>query len=164
MIFNPKNFNLETLGDHISTLPLLFYYGIFFKYLGSKKEIDLKFFILFIIVSLITDILKRLPYPKFMYQITRRPKGASNCDMLSKGGHKPWGTPGFPSGHMTTITFFSLFLINNYNLNLHQKQLIYLLIPLTAWARLYKKCHNLFQVIGGFLNGYILYLMSKRLK
>ena len=158
-----KKINLETLSDHISALPLLFYYGIFFKYLGSVEYLDFKFFILFMFITLITEIFKRLPYPKFMYKITRRPKEACNCDMLSKGGPRPWGTPGFPSGHMTTMTFFTLFLMHNYNLSLQQKQLSYLLIPLTAWARLYKKCHNLFQVIGGFFNGYVFYIMSNRL-
>ena len=164
MILDSKHFNLNTLSDHISALPLLFYYGIFFKYLGSYQELDFKFFIFYMIVSLITDIIKRLPYPKFMYQITRRPKEACDCDMLSKGGLRPLGSPGFPSGHMTSITFFTLFMINNYNISQNQKQLVYLLIPLTAWARIHKKCHNLFQVVGGFISGYLFNIIATKLK
>jgi membrane-associated phospholipid phosphatase len=160
MLIKLKSFHLEKISDHISALPLLIYYGIFFKYLGGNN-LDFNFFIAYMIISIITDLMKKLPYPKFMYQITRRPKEACNCDLLSKGGPIPEGTPGFPSGHMTCITFFAFFIINNYRLSQEQNQLVCLLIPITAWARIYKKCHNLFQVVGGFIFGYLYYLGIK---
>ena len=55
--------------------------------------------------------IKRLPYPKSLYQITRRPEGSSNCDYLSRNGPQDSDAPGFPSGHMTTIGFFAAYQI-----------------------------------------------------
>ena len=164
MLFHPSKLTLENISDQISVLPLVFYYALLFKYLGSKKKTDLKFLISIIAVQITTDVLKRFPYPQEMYDITRRPKEACNCDMLSKGGPRPLGTPGFPSGHMANITFFTLYLLKNYKLSAYQKYIVYTLIPLTAWARMYKKCHNLFQVVGGMMTCYICYKITNNLK
>ena len=51
-----------------------------------------------------------------LYRITRRPKGASNTDYLSKNGEASKDAPGFPSGHMTTTAFYSFYnAIENKN-------------------------------------------------
>lgn len=163
MLFHPNKLSLENISDQISLLPLAFYYGLFFKYLGSRLKVDLKFLVAIALIQITTDVLKRFPYPQQIYDITRRPKGACNCDLLSKGGPRPWGTPGFPSGHMANITFFSFYLLNNYKLSLYQKYLVYTLIPLTGWARMYKNCHNLFQVVGGIITGYLGYNITNYL-
>ena len=86
---------------------------------------------------------------------TRRPYRANNCDILSKDGLKSPNSPGFPSGHVLSVTFFAIYFISNYNLTLLQKNSLYLVILLTGWARIYKKCHNLFQVIFGVITAII---------
>jgi membrane-associated phospholipid phosphatase len=156
MIIKIININLDTISDHISLLPLIFYYGLFFNYLGTLDDLDFKFYISYLFVTLIGEFIKMLPCPKPLYQITRRPAEACNCDILSKGGKVVVGTPGFPSGHMMTVTFFCLFIMTRYNLSIYQKQLLYLLMPLTAWARIHKRCHNIFQILGGFSFGFLI--------
>ena len=76
--------------------------------------------------------------------------------------------PGFPSGHVTVISFFTNYMFftnyfNNQNVsikNILQKWKIYLLynIPviLVSIGRLGKKCHNIYQVIGGYILGFII--------
>ena len=95
----------------------------------------------------ITQLCKTLPYPIIYNQYTQRPKLACNCDYISFNGNVG-GNCGMPSGHMSTITFFSTYMAHktkNYN---------YLfLIPATAWARYYKNCHNIIQIFLGFLLG-----------
>ena len=105
--------------------------------------------------TLSTDIIKRLPYPKFLWEITRRPEGAKNTDFLSKNGLAREDAPGFPSGHMSatvyTLGICSYFFVNNtigHFLNL-------ILIILMAWSRWYKGVHNLFQIMGGIGYGSI---------
>lgn len=92
-----------------------------------------------------------------------RPKGAKGCDFLSTKGFAPPFTPGFPSGHMTITAFvmvFNILLIINNRINYVQKCLIIFLnlifIILMSWARHFKKCHNIFQIIGGILLGIII--------
>ena len=40
-----------------------------------------------------------------------RPKGSKNTDFFSRNGLRPVNTPGFPSGHMAAVSFFSTYLI-----------------------------------------------------
>ena len=90
-----------------------------------------------------------------------RPKGAKGCDFRSIKGYAPNFTPGFPSGHMTITSYIMIFnILLIFKKNINYKQLIILLnifvILLMGWARYYKKCHNLFQIFGGIMLGYIL--------
>lgn len=98
-----------------------------------------------------------------------RPDGAKGCDFQSiKGLENPF-TSGFPSGHMTLTSYVMIFNIlilikKNFNNN---KLLIIILILLNlsfilimAWARYYKKCHNIFQIIGGIFLGWIISLIA----
>uniref|UniRef100_A0A6C0HD50 Phosphatidic acid phosphatase type 2/haloperoxidase domain-containing protein n=1 Tax=viral metagenome TaxID=1070528 RepID=A0A6C0HD50_9ZZZZ len=91
-------------------------------------------------------IVKQFPNIDFLY----RPQGAFNCDFLNNGG-KAGGEPGFPSGHMAVSTYIitSLYLYYNKGLDLG---ILYIL--LVAFARINKKCHNIYQVIGGMIYGY----------
>ena len=110
-------------------------------------------------------------YPKFMYDITRRPKGAMACDLLSQKGRAKPGTAGFPSGHMTSISLFAVFMIlgkyeiyrkkNKSIKEFFSKEIFYILtnigiILITAWARYYKNCHSIFQIVSGIILGSIL--------
>ena len=165
---------LLILADYISLIPIVIYFGLLYSFLISpiKNHLDLIFLIVILFSDLSVKFFKSMKYPDFMYDITRRPKGASNCDLFSRKGPVKYGKPGFPSGHMTTVTFFAVFIIllgyhnflsntsaNNKNIITFMKEyktLIItnlLLIILTGWARYYKECHNLFQVSGGFLLG-----------
>jgi hypothetical protein len=76
-----------------------------------------------------------------------RPAAASGCDALCIGGDVG-GQPGFPSGHMTTVT---LFVVGMW---LHTRSAIVLWCGVPwmlamAWARWVKSCHNWAQILGG---------------
>jgi len=88
--------------------------------------------------------------------IFKRPDGAKNCDLFNKGGLVE-NQSGFPSGHVTIVSFVIeiLLLRNNNNDNILKK--IYYNIPtiLVGYARVGKGCHNCIQVIAGYLLGYL---------
>mgnify|MGYP006101986521 CR=1 FL=1 len=97
-----------------------------------------------------------------------RPKGAKGCDFQSiKGFAEPF-TPGFPSGHMTLTSYIMVFNI----LMTLQKKVKYsnviillnlLFIIFMCWARYYKNCHNVFQIIGGIILGFILAKITNKI-
>ena len=167
---------LLLFADYISLIPIVIYFGLLYSFLINpiKNHLDVVFLIVILLSDRSVKYFKSLKYPEIMYDITRRPEGASNCDFFSRKGPVKYGTPGFPSGHMTTVTFFSVFIIllgyhnfiknnphnsqNFINFIIEKNMLIItnlLLIILTGWARCYKGCHNLFQVFGGFILGSI---------
>ena len=98
-----------------------------------------------------------------MFDQAKRPKGAKGCDFFSIGPDVS-GKPGFPSGHISITTFVCIYFIllimyNPYFKNKNKNITILfimaniLTILLMGWARHYKKCHNIIQIIGGILLG-----------
>ena len=102
---------------------------------------------------LLHNILKEITYG-WCPPIFKRPNGATDCSLFNTGGlvdHKS----GFPSGHVTAISFLmSSLLLRRDDLNF--KNIIQYNIPvlLVAYARIMKGCHNLIQVVAGYLLGY----------
>tara|TARA_B100000123_G_C25592652_1_gene367780 strand:- start:125 stop:649 length:525 start_codon:yes stop_codon:yes gene_type:complete len=155
--------------DFISLLPVVIYFSLLYNFLIDpvKNLVDIFLFIYILMSDYLVKIIKNLNYPPKLYKITRRPEGAYNTDYLSRNGNVPKNTPGFPSGHVTSVTIFSLcmilmkwkfelpwkdFLLNNKRFCFVQ----FFLIVITGVARYVKKCHNLFQILGGFIFGIIM--------
>jgi membrane-associated phospholipid phosphatase len=151
-----------TLANLISILPL-FFYGSELFIIATKliKQMDptinIKYFYGLVVSTHLAQAFKYLiPYPKWTYGYTMRPEGATDCDYLSCGGLVKPNSPGMPSGHMATTSYFVIYNIlyiikNNYN-----KMLIFgniILLIFMGWARIEKKCHNLSQVIAGTILG-----------
>ena len=164
MIFDFNHLNLDNLSDMVSVTPLLMYFSLFYNVLVFGSAESLKFFISMLFVAVSTDVIKRLPMPKSLYKLTRRPEGAKNCDFLSKGGICKANAPGCPSGHMATTVFFLVVTMMLYSrkystfkafAEVHYRLIGFsvLLILLMGWSRYYKKCHNVIQIIGGSLFG-----------
>lgn len=160
-----------TLENIISFIPVLFY-GFGFINLINKiyiqepfKEISIYFYGLIISTFSAQALKYVIPYPKSFYAFSMRPEGACDCDYLSSCGLLPENTPGLPSGHMSTTSYFVVYHIlyilkNNYNKLLIIPNII-LLIGM-GWARIKKLCHNLTQVISGtLLGGLIAYIFFK---
>ena len=152
--------------DFISLLPIVIYFSLLYNFLinPTKNLIDIFLFIYILSADYLVKVIKHLDYPEKMYKITRRPEGAYNTDYLSRNGKVEPSTPGFPSGHMTTITIFSVFMIlvkwrfqhsffNFFNENTRYCSVHIFLIIITAFARYIKKCHNMFQIVAGFIFG-----------
>ena len=152
MIADKKNFRLDGISDVISSLPICFYFILIYLSIIKSAPASLLYLKIFgglMFTTLTTDFIKRLPYPNFLWEITRRPKGAKNTDFLSKNGPARKDAPGFPSGHMTS-TVYTLGMCSYYFVETNIGHLINLLIVLLmSWSRWYKGVHNIFQIIGG---------------
>ena len=122
--------------------------------------------------------IKNFEYSPKMYKITRRPEGACNTDYLSRNGIVNKDTGGFPSGHVTSITIFSVFMIlAKWQFKIPVSEFIFsnkrfclvhiFLIAIIGIARYVKKCHNIFQILCGFCFGtfmaVIFYFLMKKI-
>jgi membrane-associated phospholipid phosphatase len=76
-----------------------------------------------------------------------RPAGARGCGALCDGG-AVGGEPGFPSGHMTTVTMFVtvmwLWISEWWVLAAGG-----VWATAVAWSRWVKRCHSVLQIVGG---------------
>lgn len=155
------------LSKFLSILP--FYYFIFLGftnvYLLFTNIVVFKQLFLYtlgiISATLFSEIIKKFaPIPNILKHLWYRPRGAKGCDYLSIKGYAPEFTPGFPSGHMTTTSYFvmyNLLLLNGHTKNISLKYLFIglniVLLLLMGWARIHKKCHNIVQVVCGSIFG-----------
>ena len=86
--------------------------------------------------------------------ILKRPHNASNCNGKNDDGNVG-NDPGFPSGHMSATSFMT----NLYYLKQCKTKNISNYILYNSWnifmgyARYSKNCHNIVQIIGGYLLG-----------
>ena len=156
MILEKKNFKLEGFSDIVSSLPLCFYFTLIYLSIiksPASTTLYLKIFGGLMFTTLTTDFIKRLPYPNFLWDITRRPEGAKNTDFLSKNGPARKDAPGFPSGHMSA-TVYTLVMCSYYFVETNIGHILNLLIILLmAWSRWFKSVHNIFQILGGIAYG-----------
>ena len=159
---------LLLFADLVSLAPLVIFLTLLYNFiiLPNKNILDLVLFIYLMLAGFIVRFLKDLPYPKSWRWITDRPLGAGNCDYFSRNGLCKPGTPGMPSGHMTHTTIFAVVMIlgryfsaKGRKINI-ENILFYginvALIVVMAFARYYKKCHNIPQIIAGFILGSVL--------
>ena len=161
------------IADYISVGPLAIYFYLIYTFLSNPYKNVFDIFLGFYILGsdLLVKLLKSIKYPKELYEITRRPKGAFNCDVLSQSGKPKVGAPGFPSGHMTTMTVFATVMILGKYEMYRKRGLSFfeyfskepyfvlvniLIVILTAWARYFKNCHSMIQIIAGFILGMVL--------
>lgn len=165
MLLDKKNIDPINFADYISALPVAY---VFYMFYMLVKTCDRFYVIGFtgIMTSLISaDFLKRIPYPKSWEFFTLRPEGANNWDILSRNDYSnKINPPGFPSGHMSTVAFFSVYMLISSKDNKLEHAFLISLIVLTGWARWIKGVHNLPQILAGTVLGSgIAYLFSKLL-
>lgn len=91
-----------------------------------------------------------------------RPAGATACDAFCVGG-PVGGRPGFPSGHMTTVTM----LLSALWWHTRSPAVLWIGVPWTcamAWSRWAKQCHNWQQIAAGVATGSLFgYLLTRPL-
>ena len=88
----------------------------------------------------------------FIKEVSPRPQGASNCDLLCTNG-KQEGKPGMPSSHSATIAFFATFYFRHTN-HLYIRISLICYAILVMMSRYYKRCHSISQImVGAFLGG-----------
>lgn len=158
------------LASFLSVLP--FVYGVYVvsNYFLSlmnivNKKITENYIIFFFISIIGAELLKKIFFNTF--DGTHRPEGAKGCDFFSIGPDVS-GKPGFPSGHLTITSYICVFnilyILYKSNAALVKKctliTLNIVLIISMGWARYFKKCHNLIQILGGTLLGTLIALCS----
>ena len=150
--------------DIYSVVPLAIYFAMFYMgiYTGNVNE-ALGFCLFFYVNNEITSIIKKLPYPESLWDVTRRPDGSFNTDYLSRNGPSKKDAPGFPSGHMTSMAAFAMYMIlrkkgeQDWDEFIRENTVFFWLnvgsVLLMAFARWYKKCHNITQILAGTIYG-----------
>ena len=163
MLLDKKNFNLLNIADYISALPVAFSFYMFFNLVRYKNRFFTLGFVGLLVSSVSADFLKRLPYPKKWEFFTLRPNGANNWDILSRNDYSnKINPPGFPSGHMSTVSFFSSYIMMASETTRFEKVVLFALIFLTAWARWFKGVHNIPQILAGTSLGILIaFIFSK---
>ena len=87
--------------------------------------------------------------------IFKRPDGAIDCNVFNCGGISS-NESGFPSGHMTSVSLYMNAILLKSNKELTIKNVFLYNIPciLMGIARYNKNCHNVIQIIFGYLLGF----------
>tara|TARA_Y100000389_G_scaffold196521_1_gene229575 strand:+ start:702 stop:1229 length:528 start_codon:yes stop_codon:yes gene_type:complete len=159
--------NLITVADYVSVFPLCLYYVISYIIIIDINKIKTRIQYPVLLLGLLfsSQLVKFIKSMNFKGDFIYRPKGAQYCDYLSK--NKISKMKGFPSGHMSSISLFATFMIllryKKYR-NIKEyikKEYMYiivnlLLVIITAWARYYKKCHTILQIVCGTILGILL--------
>ena len=163
--------------DYVSAFPIAFIFLNVAEAVERKNFIEMALFTVFMLTADLTTLgIKRVSRyaPKEFGFLLDRPHGACNTDILSRNGPKPVDAPGFPSGHVTMTTVFALYrllrLYRNYdNVGKFIREnpiaiVFYLgIIILMGYARWYKRCHNIFQIVGGFVFGAIFAILLDKI-
>lgn len=108
----------------------------------------------FMIAVYIQVILKKLTTNLQPSYIFKRPDGARNCSLFNSGGLVDEKS-GFPSGHMCSISFVMIYLyLKNQKYTSENFILYNIPVLLVAIGRYMKGCHNLIQILAGYIVGF----------
>lgn len=122
-------------------------------------------------------LVKMIPWDtdSSIYAFTRRPAGATGCDILSRNGPEPASAAGTISGHMLSVALFATFsVISKWRRDMNREPAFLswmthnvsfvavhvLLVVLTAYARTKKRCHSWPQIAAGSVLGIVIGLMA----
>jgi membrane-associated phospholipid phosphatase len=142
---------MNTIADIISLSIIIVFLLPWILFVATNKLVFLVFGIATLCVDGSTKIWKRI---FGTHSIFGRPKGACNCDIFNSNGDQS-GRRGFPSGHMTVVTFVTTVMALMYP-NVATNMIGISLVIAMGWARHHKKCHNLAQIITGAIYGCML--------
>ena len=140
---------IKSIWDLISAFVLICAYFGIYKGMDGDFEILISYFLTLTVEKNMKRMTANM-YPS----IFKRPDAARDCSLLNTGG--PVGDRGgFPSGHMAVTSYFMHYLyFKNRDYSLRAKLYYHTPIILMALARYMKSCHNIPQIIAGYLLGY----------
>jgi membrane-associated phospholipid phosphatase len=143
--------------DLISVSVALFYVIPPVLYAITKNVIHIKAFLGVIGTTVISETLKYF----FIGDLSPRPKGAKDCNLLCNDGDQA-GRPGMPSSHSAEAAFILGFYYQQYN-NKYIRLILVIYTALVMLSRYLKKCHTINQVFVGAFLGLLLSWLSVRL-
>lgn len=151
--------HLLTFFDYVSAIPIAIYIALLYQCILSENiNYFLLFFEMLYVDRIIVPFIKNQDYPNYVRYITDRPQNAQRCDYLSRETTMR-SRAGFPSGHMTVTAMFAVYqicdkFIKNNQLHYDIHLFIHMMLIVTmGFARYYKKCHNIIQIIAGTILG-----------
>lgn len=118
----------------------------------------------FTLAILIQAISKKLTTNLEPSYIFKRPDGARNCGLFNTGGLVD-NQSGFPSGHMSSISFVMIYLyLKNQKYTSENFILYNIPVLLVAIGRFMKGCHTIIQILAGYFVGFsvALFLYPRR--
>lgn len=106
--------------------------------------------------TILSETIKKI----FIGNLSVRPRGASNCNLLCDDGNQA-GRPGMPSSHSAGVAFFTGYYFQlTHNPILKLGLIVYAI--LVMYSRYTKKCHTIAQIIVGAILGMSLSFMAVR--
>jgi membrane-associated phospholipid phosphatase len=133
--------------DYISMSVGLLYLIPLGFYFYTNNIIHIKAFVGVAGTTIISETLKRV----VIKNVSSRPRGASNCNLLCDDGNQS-GKPGMPSSHSAQAVFFSAYYYQFTNNTLIRFFLILYAIAVMI-SRYIKRCHTIGQIIAGAILG-----------
>lgn len=112
-----------------------------------------------ILVTLIQIFIKKsISYFNIKNDIFLRPKDACNCSSFNNGGYVGL-TPGMPSGHVALTTFFVNYMyFKKYSGDYFALTFLNFIPLIIGVSRYEKQCHNIWQILSGYILAIILLL------
>ena len=134
--------------DFISNSILIIYVIPIILYGITRKPYHKIAFIGALATNAISEIIKHV----FIKDISPRPQGAMNCDIMCSNGNQE-GKPGMPSSHAATIAFFATYYYCHTS-NLYIRAILIGYALLVMMSRYHKRCHTVPQIMVGALLGW----------
>ena len=156
-----KIISYKSINDYISLtiIPLMCMPLIMYFYTNNFVYLYLLCAVMYVIISIhyIKYKIGTITKNKILY----RPYGCTNCSLINTSTDP--NAPAFPSGHVgiTTFLVYTLCFITK-NTGLIPCITGSLYIALMAESRYAKKCHNIFQIVGGLLYGSVCALLFNK--
>ena len=126
-------------------------------YAITKNVIHIKAFLGVIGTTFISETLKYF----FIRDLSTRPKGAKDCNLLCNDGNQA-GRPGMPSSHSAEAAFILGFYYQQYD-NRYIRLGLVIYTALVMLSRYLKKCHTINQVFVGAFLGLLLSWLSVKI-
>ena len=139
---------IKSVWDFISATILLSNYIIIYESFDGNLELPLG-----VILTLTLERIGKLITGKWYPPIFARPFDARDCSICNDGG-PVGGNPGFPSGHVAMASYFAYIIMFKYFDNTYYNLGLATLYPIIiGMSRYYKHCHNIYQIIAGWILG-----------
>ena len=135
------------ISDILSISTVYLYIIPLISYIITKDSYHIRAFIGILITLIISICIRNI----IIKEVSVRPYGATNCDIMATNGNRG-GKPGMPSSHTAIVVFFALFYLRYITNPILCVMLILYTISIIV-SRYDKKCHSVPQIVGGALLG-----------
>lgn len=136
------------LQDFISFSVIVVYFIPITLYCITQQPYHIKALIGILATTAISECIKHI----FVKDVSPRPYGATNCNLLCTNGNQE-GKPGMPSSHSATVAFFAAFYYH-HTTNPYLRMGLILYAIFVMMSRYHKRCHSIPQITVGALLGW----------